>query len=83
MQGVIYLKALRALLDPPDKTIPRREFNITYCQLDGTVVDAKNVICTSSEFSNDTINIKFPNSNAIRTVHAVLLLNVNGKEVML
>ena len=83
MQGVIYLKALRGLLDPPDKTIPRRNFDITYCQLDGTVVGAKNVVCTSSEFRNDTINILFPESNEVRTVHASLLLKVSGKEVII
>jgi hypothetical protein len=78
----IFLKALRHLLDPADKTITRQPFNVVYGELDGTVVRGR-VICTSSNFRNDTFNFKFVDSGAIRTVHAQLLFSVNEMEVML
>lgn len=78
----IFLKALRHLLDPADKSITRQPFNVVYGELDGTVVRAR-VVCASSNFKNDTFNFKFVDSGVIRTVHAQLLFLVNEMEVML
>lgn len=78
----IFLKTVRHLLDPVDKSVARLPFNIVYGELDGTVVRGR-VVCTSSNFANDTFNFKFVDSGAIRTVHAQLLFTVNEMEVML
>jgi len=82
MKGKIFLRAVRHLLDPEDKKTPRQPWNIVFCTLSGKVIKGK-VVCTSSNFKNDTFNFKFPESGETRTVHAQLLLSVNGKEVML
>ena len=82
MKGVIFLKAIRHLLDPADKRGPLKTWNVVFCTLSGKVVKGK-VVCTSSNFKNDTFNFKFPESGEVRTVHAKLLLSLNGKEVML
>ena len=78
----IFLKALRHLLDPYDRSIERTPFDIVYGEKDGTVVNAS-VICTSSNFKNDTFNFKYPESGEVRTVHAQMLFRVNGMEVMI
>ena len=82
MKGKIFLRAVRHLLDPEDKKIPRQPWNVVLCTLSGKVIKGK-VVCTSSNFKNDTLNFKFPESGEIRTVHSQLLLSVNCKEVML
>lgn len=81
-QKQIFLKALRHLLDPFDRSIERMPFDVVYGEKDGTVVNAR-VICTSSNFKNDTFNFKYPESGEVRTVHAQLLFGVNGMEVMI
>ena len=78
----IFLKALRHQLDPENKAARREPVDVVYCELDGTVVRGK-VVCTSSNFKNDTFNFKFIESGEIRTVHAQSLCSVNGLEVML
>lgn len=82
MAKSIFLRALRHLLDPADKIQQRPNADIVYSELDGTIVRGR-VVCTSSNFKNDTFNFKFIESGAIRTVHAQLLLQVNDMEVML
>jgi hypothetical protein len=82
MKGKIFLRAVRHLLDPEDKKISRQPWIVIFCTLSGKVIKGR-VVCTSSNFKNDTFNFKFPESGEIRTAHAQLLLSVNGKEVML
>ena len=82
MKGKIFLRAVRPLLDPIDKNTERKPYDVVFCTLAGNVVKGR-VVCTSSNFKNDTFNFKFIESGEIRTVHAVLLVSVNGREVML
>jgi hypothetical protein len=79
---MIFLRAVRQLLDPVDQTAPRKAFFVEYGTEAGDVVRG-NVICTSSNFNNDTFNFRFVESGEIRTAHAKLLLSVNHNEVML
>lgn len=76
------MKAARNLLDPVNNAIERKHYNIVCATLDGSVIQGQ-VVCTSSNYKNDTLNIKFIESGEKRTVHASLLLEINGKEVML
>ena len=80
--NLIFLRALRHQLDPLERTDDQRVFDVEYCTSSGEIVAGK-VQCTSSSFVNDTFNFKFVESGEIRTVHASLLLSVNGREVML
>jgi hypothetical protein len=82
MKGKIFLKAVRHLLDPIDKKTPRKSWDVKFSTLDGKIIKGR-IICTSSNFKNDTFNFKFPESGEIRTVHAHLLLSLNNKEIML
>ena len=78
----IFLRALRHLIDPPDKNMPREPFRVEYATQSGDLVRGT-VVCTSSHFANDTFNLKFVESGQVRTVNACLLLSYNDKEVML
>jgi len=82
MEGKIFLKAVRHLLDPVSKNEPRREFDIAASSLEGDIIRGR-VVCTSSNFRNDTLNVKFVSSGEVRTIHAALLISVNDREVML
>jgi hypothetical protein len=78
----IFIRALRHVLDPEDKNITRNPFYIEYVTSSGEVVSG-DVVCTSSNFENDTFNFKFIESGEIRKVHANLILKYNDKEVMI
>ena len=56
---------------------------IGFWKLNGEKVEADNVICTSSNFHNNTFNLKFKTSAQFRKIHAVLVYHVNGTEVVL
>lgn len=78
----LFINAVRHLLDPVDKRRKRETFRIEYATQSGDIVSGK-VICTSSNFQNDTFNFKFVDSGEIRTAHVSLLLSINEKEIML
>lgn len=78
----IFLRALRNIMDPADKKVPRQPFDVTYCTESGKIISGR-VTCTSSNFANDTFNFKFSDSGEYRKVHATLILKYNNKEVML
>lgn len=78
----IFLRALRHIIDPPDKRVQRLPFDIEYCTESGKIISGR-VTCTSSNFANDTFNLKFAESGEYRKVHATLILKYNNKEVML
>jgi hypothetical protein len=58
-------------------------FDLIYIKENGTIMNAKNVICTSSYFNGNTFNLKFLDSNQFRKIHAFLILNVSGEEIYL
>jgi len=57
--------------------------DITFWKKNGEIVHAKNVVCTSSNFGNNTFNIKFIDSEEVRKIKALLIFNINGEEVFL
>lgn len=81
MQG-IFINALRYVLDPEDESAERKPFDVKYATLDGDTIEGQ-AVCTSSNFKNDTFNLKFIQSGEIRTVHASLMLSINQIPVML
>jgi hypothetical protein len=78
----IFINAVRLLFDPQEKSAPRPEADITSATLSGSVIKGR-ATCTSSNFKNNTFNLKFTTSGEIRTIHACLLTAWNGREVML
>lgn len=52
-------------------------------KMNGEIIVANNVICTSSYFKGNTFNLKFLDSNEFRKIKAVCIHEVNGEEVYL
>lgn len=66
------------------KEINKKEpMDIKFWKKSGEIVHAQNVVCTSSFFKNDTVNIKFLNSEEIRTVRLSSIFQFNNQEVCL
>ena len=57
--------------------------DISFWKLNGELVHTRDVVCTSSNFANNTFNIKFMMNDEKRTIKALLVCNVNGEEVYL
>jgi hypothetical protein len=57
--------------------------NLKFFKADGSVVEAKNVVCTSSFFENDTVNLKWLDSGEFRKVCMWRIFEINGEEVCL
>ena len=79
---VIFLRAVRNLLDPIDKDATRKTFYVEFCTSSGNIVRGE-ATCTSSNFANDTLNFRFTDSGEYRKAHAALMLSINHKEIML
>lgn len=52
-------------------------------KLNGSVMDCKKIVCTSSHFETNTFNLKFLISNEKRTIKGLLIFEINGKEVII
>lgn len=52
-------------------------------KMNGEIIEANNVVCTSSYFKGNTFNLKFLDSNEFRKIKAVCIHEVNGEEVYL
>ena len=50
--------------------------------MDGEVMEAKNVVCTSVDVRHKKRNIKFLDSGQVRTIHDALVLEVNGFKIL-
>lgn len=50
---------------------------------DGSIMDCKDVICTSSNFEGNTFNIKFIQSGEVRKIKAFFIFEINKQEVIL
>lgn len=74
---MIHISNLRKLLNSGDSC------NLKFWKKSGEIVHAQNVVCTSSFFKNDTVNIKFISSEEIRTVRLSSIFQFNNQEVCL
>lgn len=50
---------------------------------DGSIMECKDIVCTSSDYKKNTFNLKFLISQEKRTIKALLIFEVNGREVIL
>ena len=80
---MIFLRAIRTLIDPPDKAMRRPEFDVCIAKESTGEIISGRVVCTSSNWQRDTVNLKFIESGEIRKFHIKLMTSFNGKEVML
>lgn len=77
---MIFLRAVRQLIDPVDASVNRPEFDVEVFTLDGKLVKGR-CVCTSSNWERNTVNLKFVASGQVRTFHSILITKFNGKEV--
>jgi hypothetical protein len=57
--------------------------SLKFIKTDGAIITADNVVCTSSYFHNDTVNLKFNDSGEFRKVKVFSIIEFNGQEVCL
>ena len=77
MKSMIHINDVRKLLNS------KRPVNLKYWKKDASIMVCKGVVCTSSNFVNNTFNIKFPLSGEIRKIKAICIYELNGKEVII
>lgn len=77
MAEMIHLKEARSILESKEPV------DVKFWKENGEIVEAHNVVCTSSYFKNDTFNIKFLINGEIRKIQAFLIFSINEMEVYL
>lgn len=61
----------------------KQEVNLRYWNREGEVVEANNVVCTSSYREGNTFNLLHTISREVRKVRAWNIFELNGEEVCL
>lgn len=61
----------------------KQEVSLKFWDKDGNVIEANNVVCTSSYFEGNTFNILYTVSREVRKIRAWNIFELNGKEVCL
>lgn len=74
---MLHLSDARKIIESGDP------FSLTFMKKNGEIVNATNVVCTSSHFHGNTFNLKFLDSDQFRKIKAVLIINVSGEELFL
>ncbi|MDA3906509.1 MAG: hypothetical protein PF484_10585 [Bacteroidales bacterium] len=77
---MIHVSAINSITEGAAKGKP---FSFKAITKAGELLAGENCICTSSNFERKTRNIKFLDSEEIRTIHDIQLIEFNGKEVFL
>ena len=65
------------------KMVERGEFSIAFVAADGNIVTCQRAICTSWHSKGRTMNIKFLDSQEIRTVRRCTIIAFNDEEIAL
>lgn len=74
-----HLNRVMGRRDDEGRPVP---FRVRYICMDGEVMEAKNVICTSVDVRRRKRNIKFLDSGQVRTIHDVLVIEVNDFKIL-
>lgn len=77
MASAIHFNTVRQMLRSGDA------IDVKFWKSDGTIVHANNVICTSTNYQNNTVNLKFLTSKQFRKVRMVSIFEINGMEVFM
>lgn len=70
------------LMEGKDRSGEPKVFDIRFVQLNGRVVTAHNVICTSVDIKRGMRRIYYPISEQWRWVYDVLILQINDTKIM-
>lgn len=57
--------------------------NLKFWKKNGEIVEANNVVVTSKDWKNHTINIRFEESGEFRTIRLVTIFEFNDIEIFL
>ncbi|MBN2747354.1 MAG: hypothetical protein JXR34_11570 [Bacteroidales bacterium] len=77
---MIHVSAINTITEGAAKEIP---FSFKAITKKGELLEGDNCVCTSSNNKRKTRNIKFLDSEEIRTIHDIQIIEFNGKEVFL
>jgi len=75
---MIHYSALTALTEGSGKDRP---FSFKYVAKSGEIIEGENCVVTSSNNERRTKNIKFLESDEIRTIREISIIEFNGNEV--
>lgn len=74
-----YIRRLAERTDEKGYPIP---FRLKYLCLNGEVMEADNVVTTSVDLRHKKRNILFLDSGQVRTIHDVLILEINNHKIV-
>ena len=60
-----------------------KPFNCRVWKKNGSIMNCKNVVCSSSNYSRSTANLIFTDSDQIRKIRVIAIFEVNDEEVIL
>ena len=81
LQKVLNYKHVHRLMERKDEDGNPIPFSFRYIKLNGEVMDAENVVCTSVNVKNRTHSVKFENGQ-VRTIHDVLLVSIDDTRIV-
>lgn len=73
---------LYRLMERKDELGKPKSFRLKYICMDGTIMESSNVICTSVDVRHRKRNIRFVDSGQVRTIHDVLVLEVDDFKIV-
>ncbi len=80
LKDMIHISALNAITEG---AAAKQPFRFKYVTKAGEVLLGENCVVTSSNFKRRTKNIKWLNSEEIRTIRDISIIEFNGKEVFI
>lgn len=81
-QKLLRYQHIRRLAERTDEKGYPVPFNIKYLCLNGEVMEAKNVVTTSVDVWHKKRTILFLDSGQYRTIHDVLILEINNHKIV-
>lgn len=81
MAKMIHASRLHILIDNKDSKGVPIPFSITYRKMNGVLVHATNVVCTSWFSNGNTMNIKYLTSGSVRTIRRILVFSINDIKI--
>lgn len=81
-QKLLRYNLLRLLCERTDEEGNPIPFRIKYICMDGEIMEAENVVTTSVDVKKHTRTLLFLNSGQYRTIHDVLVMEVNDRKII-
>lgn len=74
---MIHISAARKIIES------KEPFSCRCWNKNGEILSYNDVVCTSSFFANNTVNVKFITSGEIRKMRIITLFEINDEEIYL